>query len=304
MISSSDPLRVLIFGSGNLGSVIVQRSLANPKLQVNLMVRDPTKHKELVSQVEAKGGKVFQGDLKSHEAFQEATKGMHTVVSVVNAYDESLIVGGQIALIDAAVKNGVKRYYPVEYGVTDAHLTKDEINLIPGFAWHQKVRDYLKTQPIKSVIVRNGFWSHIFLRLFSDFSYYGDVNQKINFIDLNDLAELIVQTIAQEDFSGDVYFAGPQVSVSEATEIYNKVKGASMEAKYLGSVEDLKAQSESARGGANPMAAILLTMKYFMFSGKCSPQETDNAKFSSAKPTTLEETFAKVDLKEAASYKH
>lgn len=296
MLSTIERIPILVSGAGNMGSVLIQHCLANPKLQVNIFIRDPSKNKDLINQVEAKGGKVFTGDAEDVEILQEATKGIHTVINTLYPRgDEERFFNSQKLLIDAAVKNGVKRYYPTEYGFGNIPLTNEEKKYNPISAWHEAVQDYLKTQPIKSVIVRCGLWYLVFPFFFPEFSYYGDINQKINLIDMDDLSELIIGTLIRPDFSGSVFFSGPRVSIEEATKIYNKVKGASIEAKRLGSLEDLKMQVEEALKDdkRDLRAGLIPGLNYLLFSGLVYKETDDNKNFDSVEITPLEEFFRK-----------
>ena len=83
MVSTSERIPILISGAGNMGSALIQHCLANSKLQVSIFIRDSSKHKDLIAQVEAKGGKVFIGDAEQVEVLEEATKGIHTVVNTL-----------------------------------------------------------------------------------------------------------------------------------------------------------------------------------------------------------------------------
>ena len=196
------------------------------------------------------------------------------------------------------MKNGVKRYYPTEYGFEDAGCTDEEKKLFPIYAWEKAVRDYLKTQPIKSVIILCGLWYFVFPYFFPEFSYYGDVNQKINFIDIDDVAKLMIGTLVQTDFSGSVYFSGSRVSIDEAAKIYNKIKGTSFESKRLGSIEELKAQAQRdlKNEELNLMKKLITGLNYLMMSGVVYQETDDNEKFGPVEVTTIEEYFKKIEM--------
>ncbi len=301
MNSTTERIPILIAGAGNMGSSLAQHALANPKLLVNIFIRDASKHKDLIAQVEAKGGKAFIGDSEQVEVLEQATKGIHSVVNTLYPRgDEQKFVNGQKLLIDAAVKNGVKRYYPVEYGFEETpRFTQEDKKFFPVFAWEDAVQDYLKTKPIKSVIVRCGLWYFVFPFFFPGFSYYGDVNQKINFIDIDDVAKLMVGTLVDADFSGPVYFSGSRVSIDEAAKIYNKVRGTNLEAKRLGSIEELKAQAEAGfkDKDGDQRAKLMAGLNYLMFSGICYQERDDNERFGLKETTPIDEFFKKTEMK-------
>jgi putative NADH-flavin reductase len=88
----SSKIPILIAGAtGQLGKFITEHSLANSKLQVNILVRNSEKNKELVEKVTKAGGKVHIGDITDPKSLQGVTKDIHTVISAVSG-DESIFV--------------------------------------------------------------------------------------------------------------------------------------------------------------------------------------------------------------------
>lgn len=95
----SDKISVLIVGAtGRLGSLITKHCLAQPKLLVNILIRNLEKNKELVEAVEKAGGKVWKGDISKPETLEEPMKGIHTVVSATSQLDKETALDAQFSL--------------------------------------------------------------------------------------------------------------------------------------------------------------------------------------------------------------
>ncbi len=95
MALSNTKLNILIVGaSGWLGPYIVKHGLQRPELKINIMVRDPSKNQELTDLVEKAGGKVFKGDVTLPETLIEATKDIHTVISLVKSLGDKVVFEG------------------------------------------------------------------------------------------------------------------------------------------------------------------------------------------------------------------
>src|SRR5688572_25433595 len=128
MESHTDRISILIVApTGKLGAPIAKHCLARPNLLVNVLVRDPSKDRDLLDQVEKAGGKVIKADFADLESLKDTTKGIHTVISAFASQDEKVFVEGHKALIDDAVKNGVARFVPSEFGVRYDKFSRDEL---------------------------------------------------------------------------------------------------------------------------------------------------------------------------------
>jgi putative NADH-flavin reductase len=104
----------VIGGGGNLGPAIVQ-ALLDAKFNVTILSR-PESEKTFPS-----AAPVLKIDYTSAEALAEAFKGQDAVVSVIAGPGIPL----QPSIIDAAVKAGVKRFIPSEFGVNTRSLDRD-----------------------------------------------------------------------------------------------------------------------------------------------------------------------------------
>ncbi|KAM3498438.1 hypothetical protein MY10362_008243 [Beauveria mimosiformis] len=120
----------LVGATGNVGSIALDKlSASRHNLQVLRRLGSKSTYPASV--------KVVDVDFSSADALTSALQGQDVVVSTLPADVASL----QVALIDAAVAAGVKRFLPSEFGCNlDNALSRQ----IPVFAEKIKIEEYLK----------------------------------------------------------------------------------------------------------------------------------------------------------------
>ncbi len=300
-MESTQKINVLIVGaSGNLGSLVVKHSLAQPNLITNILVRDPQKNKELVSQVEKAGGKVLKGDVTQPETLKGVTKGMHTVILTVS-YEPHVLLEGQKAVIDDCVANGVTRIVPTEYSLNFMNFSKKELEKLPPVSLKINIREYLKNLPLKVLSISTGIFTEALYQFFfaGGFDYWGDVNNKLQVTSYEDTARFIAAAVARKDLEGPLFYVGNEVTVAKAAEIYNQERGTNKQARHLGSLEDLKKLAAEAEKKGEPHWFILEFLS-IQLNPKAAFTTLANKDFSELKPETIEEVLRqKPDVKVA-----
>ncbi|KAH8817656.1 hypothetical protein DL96DRAFT_1534618 [Flagelloscypha sp. PMI_526] len=119
----------IVGGSGNLGPSLIDALLAAKLFKVSVYVREESKV------IFPSGVKVIKGNY-TQSSLEEAFKGQDAVVSTVG-------VGGfaiQKTIVDAAVANGVKRFFPSDFGV---HRTEKTFAFLPITKVKEDLADYL-----------------------------------------------------------------------------------------------------------------------------------------------------------------
>ena len=290
MDSTNQKLSVLIVSAtGQLGALITKHALANPKLQVNILVRDPTKNKQLVEQVEKVGGKVFKGDLTDAQSLKGITKGIHTVISAVNSYDDKIAVDGQVNLLNEALASRVQRFVPSDYGVNYTKFTREELFRTAVVSPKFKFQDHLDKTSIKQLHFYQGNLTETFFWVQSmGFGYWGDSSIKHDITTYEDIAKVVAEAVSNPDLTGDIIYSGEKLSIHEIANIYNKVRGTNIQPKNKGSVEELKKLYDEARqkGDAN---ADFLGLFLLQADKRSTFDRTNNAEFPQIKPTSVEE---------------
>jgi len=290
MESTNQKLNVLIVSAtGQLGALITKHALANPKLQVSILVRDPTKNKELVEQVEKAGGKVFKADLTDPQSLKGVAKGIHTIISAVNSYDDKIVVDGQINLLKEALASGVTRYVPSDFGTNHSLFTREEISRTAVIHPKYKFQDYLDTTPIKQLHFFNGNLTETFFWVQSmGFGYWGDSSIKHDITTYDDIAKVVAEAVANPDLTGKIVYTGEKLSIHDVANIYNKVRGTNIQPKNKGSIEDLKRLYDEARQKEDHNAEFL-GLFLLQADKRSTFDKNDNADFPQIKITSVEE---------------
>lgn len=135
-MSSSIRNVLLVGASGNLGPSILFSFIADPRFTVSILVRQSSKS-DFPSNI-----KVHRiGDNYPEAELLKALEGQDAVVSTIATAQLSR----QREIIDAAIKVGVKRFIPSEFG-SDT-LNEKAMSLLPQYFKGKKdTVDYLKTK--------------------------------------------------------------------------------------------------------------------------------------------------------------
>ena len=299
MESSKNKLNILIVGAtGHLGSLITKHCLKKPNLLVNILVRDPEKNKELVTQVEDTGGKVLQGDLTKPSTLTDCTKGMHTVISAISAYGEETVgnnevmVKGQTALVEDCIKNQVKRFVPSNFGLNYDQFPLEEISSFSTF-FEDKVKffEYLKTLPIQILHIKVGLFmeSYFETQKKRGFGYWGDIDQAFNLTCYEDAAKFTAEAVSRENQDGLLVFIGENITIRQIAETYNQVRKTEKEPKKLSSYEDLKKQYEEKKKEGKTKEADNLGIPVVLYDKRSKFESNNNGQFPQIKPTSLKE---------------
>lgn len=99
-------------GTGSVGLHIVEAILATRKHEVVVLSRQPSS-----PHLAKLGVVVHQVSYDDPAALVRALAGVHTVISTISGYDKKTLADTQIALLDAAVQVGAKRFAPSEFSV-------------------------------------------------------------------------------------------------------------------------------------------------------------------------------------------
>ncbi len=292
MISQNDKISILIVGAtGRLGSLITKHCLAQPKLLVNILVRDPQKNKELAASVEKAGGKVWKGDVAQPETLDAPLKGVHTVVSATSPFDPKTALDGQIALIDAAIRNGVKRFSPSDYAENCEKFTREEMRDFGITEFKVAVWEYLKDKPLKTIHFNPGvFMDSLFEFGAKDFAYWGNPDHLYDLTSYEDTAKYVAVALTDENRTGTYNFSAVKLTAKQVADIYNQVRGANIVPRCQGTMEELKNAFEAAKK-ADPYSfmVIMLGISLVIYDDRATFDKVHNSEFPSVKTTSIKE---------------
>jgi len=292
MDSQNNRLSILIVGAtGRLGSLITKHCLAQPKLLVNILVRDPQKNKELAEAVEKAGGKVWKGDISKLETLDEPMKGVHTVISATSQMDRETALDGQYALIDACVRNGVKRFSPSDYAENMEKFSREEQKELGVVEFKSLVHDHLKKTSLKSI----HFWPGLFVDSFfevnaKDFGYWGNPDHIYDLTSYEDTAKYVAAAVVDENRTGHYNFSVNRLTIKQVADIYNQVRGANAVPRNRGTLQDLRnSYNESNKTEPTAFKTVLFAIYLLIFDDRSTFDKVHNSEFPDVKTTSIKE---------------
>jgi uncharacterized protein YbjT (DUF2867 family) len=255
---------ILVAGAtGYLGSEIC-RLLRERGSDVRALVR-PTSAVEKVERLRALGVDLVPGDLKDPRSLDVACRHVDTVISTASctisrqADDsiQSVDRDGQLALVDAAVSNGVERYLFVSFsGNLDLECALQSAK--------RTVERAVRESGMTYTILRPSFFVEIWLSPAFGFDVehgaariFGTGDQRMSWISLSDVARFTVACIDHPAARNAVFeLGGEAVSPNELISDVERRTGQPMRVERV-PAEALRAQREKA---TDPMEHTFATL--------------------------------------------
>lgn len=191
---------ILVVGAtGNLGGAITQTLLAKG-MKVRVLTRPGSNAQALT----AKGAEAVTGDLKDAASLVKACAGIDTVITTANSVMrggadtvDSVDLGGNKNLIDAAKKAGVKHF------IFTSALGAAENNPVPLFAAKGKVETHLKNSGMAWTILSPNFFTEVWVGMVvgmplsqnKPITLVGEGKRKHTFVSASDVAAFAVAAV-------------------------------------------------------------------------------------------------------------
>ncbi len=241
---------VLVAGaSGRLGGLIAGHLLDQDGAVVRLLVResaqaDPGKARKLDGLV-ARGASIVTGDVSDPESLDRATRGVDVVISALQG-GADVIVDGQIALAQAAVRNGVRRFFPSDFAL-DLFAAPDGA---PQFDLRKAADAAIDALPLEVVHVLNG----AFMDMMLDPNRAGIVNlqtnkarlwgtgdEPFNLTTADDTARFTARLATDpSDVSGVRIVSGAETTFNTIIAEAERLTSTKMTVQVLGDADDLR----------------------------------------------------------------
>jgi uncharacterized protein YbjT (DUF2867 family) len=255
---------ILVAGAtGYLGTEIC-RLLRERGTDVRALVRR-TSSPEKVDRLRALGVELVTGDLKDPRSLNAACQNVDTVISTASCTisrqaDDSIQrvdQDGQIALVDAAVANGVERYLFISFsGNLDLECALQSAK--------RTVERMVRESGMTYTIVRPSFFIEVWLSPAFGFDVehgtariFGTGDQRMSWISLSDVARFTVECIDHPAAKNAVFeLGGEAVSPNELVHEVERRTGRSMAVERI-PAEALRAQRAQA---TDPMEHSFATL--------------------------------------------
>jgi uncharacterized protein YbjT (DUF2867 family) len=279
-------------GASMLGNRIAARLLDQPDVAVRLLLRpsgaeDATKARALETLV-AKGAVVVTGDVTDPASLDRATAGVDVVVSALQGAP-AVIVDGQIALAESAVRNGVRRFVPSDFAI-DLFAAPEGA---PQSAMRRGADRAIDALPLQVVHVLNGGLMDMMLDPNTagiidldkaTAMVWGSGDERFNLTTVEDTARFTARLATDPaDVSGVRYLSGAETTFNEIIAETERITGKPLTRNVLGSAEDLRHITADA-----PDPWSVVPQWYFLSMLTVPPfPTTDNDRYPDARPTGL-----------------
>lgn len=284
---------VLLAGAtGMLGGRIGHHLLGQPEVRVRLLVRAGGGAKRAALEpLLARGAELAEGDLADRASLDRATKGVDVVVSAVQGGPE-VIVDGQVALAEAAKRNGARRILPSDFALDLFEATPGEH---AAFDARRDADERIAATGLEHVHVLQGAFMDLFGPGSPVFDYaegvatfWGDGTRPIEATSVEDTARMAARVALDRGVrSGKFAFAGDRISFNRAADVAEARTGRRFERRSLGSEADLRSAIAEA-AASDPPAAVMLAYHLYMLNGQTALRDLQNGRY----PDLRLDTFA------------
>ena len=295
----ADKTTVLVIGStGMLGTKIVNALLDKGETEVRAMVRpgsyEKDDNKKDIDAIQAKGAIIVEGDLMKPDTLLSVCQDVDVVVSAVG--NNQVTVPGQKNAIDAAKKQGVKRFIPSDFSVDYRKLDYgDNDNL----DMRKQVLEHLQASGLEYTLILNGAFMDIIPTPYMPqfdlengiFKYWGDGETPVDLTTTEDTAKYVAEAVSDRELANAALsVAGEVLTMKQLKSSYEDATGKKLKEQHLGSVEELKNWIENKKQTADsPLEYIPQQYEYSMVSSKGKLDNIQNSRYPHIKPLTVKQ---------------
>ena len=295
---------VLVVGAtGMLGGKIARALIAkHGDADVRLMVRPGSdkdeKVKDKLAEMVRLGATVVPGDVGDRESLLAATHGIDVIVSALQGGPD-IIIDGQMALLEAAKANGVRRILPSDFAVD---LFEVEDGWHPLLNMRKQADKAIASSGLEHVHVLNGvFMEFLFEPQFGVFDVakgtgtdWGDGTTELDMTTTDDTARYAAAAALDRSLpNGKFAIAGDRMTVLDAAKVYEKICGRNLALHSQGSLDELQQHiTETKASNSDPMAIVPMAYQLAMFSGRAQLKDLQNSRYPNIKPVKLQDYLA------------
>lgn len=288
---------VLVAGAtGVLGNRIVRYLVAEPNTTIRMLVRSGAlanlTKKALLTPHLDQGAELITGDLADHDSLIQATMGVDIIISAVQGGSD-VIVDGQLALLDAGKKTGVRRFIPSDFALD---LFKAPFGEHKLFDLRRAADTVIAKSGLEFLHVLNGVFMDLFAAPNPMFNLkthivrtWGIGNEQFEATSIEDVARYTAKAALDRNLpNGKFAIAGQVISFDDVSNALSRVLGHAFERERLGSVSDLKTRiSELRADDTQQRLAIMSTYQLYMLNGQTSLENLQNNRYPEIIPESV-----------------
>jgi uncharacterized protein YbjT (DUF2867 family) len=296
IMSKENQTILLVGGTGRLGALILSE-LRKKGYSVRLLVRPGRPAPEGVERVEGE-----LGDARSLEA---AADGAAAVISAVNGGSDVVVVG-QLNLLAAARRQGVRRFIPSDYSLDYFHLDYGDNIFLDD---RKRIAAAIEDSGVDHTFVLSGGFMEIMLeRGGIDFAggrinHWGSGDEPVDVTAISDVARLVAAVVLDPHARNRrVQFAGDVVSARSIAREYQQLGGQALALHRIGSVDDLQRWiAETKAKARSPLDYVFGQYAWAQLSGKGKLRELENDRYPEIQPIKMRELLRTIVSKSPRS---
>ncbi|PSR74421.1 hypothetical protein PHLCEN_2v9833 [Hermanssonia centrifuga] len=237
-------------GTGGIGRHIVDAILNTQNHQVVVLSRSPH-HADLQS----RGAEVIAVSYDDPTSLENALRGVHTVISTISdGGNINASVTSQLALLQASVQAGAKRFAPSEFNARPSR-SNDPIEL---YTYKAVVTEAVKNSGLEYTLFESGIFMNYLasgtkgvgylnpLKFVFDVENYsakipGDGNSEISWTRGEDVGAFVAASLELESWPEVSWMAGDRKSFNEILKLAEKIRGKTFDVTFS-SADDLRKQ--------------------------------------------------------------
>ena len=287
---------VMVAGAGGmLGGRIAAHLSEEPDTRLRLMVRPGGRGADdaTLADLVARGAEMVEADLTDPASLDRATRGVDVIVSAVQG-GRDIMVAGQLALLAAASRNGVRRILPSDFALD---LFRSPPGEHANFDMRREADEAIAATGIEHVNILNGSFMDNFLH--SQFAgvfdmeegiatFWGDGNDPFDATSVEDTARYTARAAVDRNLpSGKFALAGEQLTFNGIIDDVEHVSGRTFKRRSQGTIADLK-ETIARQRAADPdlMAALGNTYILYMLDGTTALTDLQNGRYLDLRPET------------------
>lgn len=284
---------VLLAGAtGMLGKRIAEHLLDQPEVDLRLLLRDaaPTDSAKakVVAALTRRGASIVPGDVTDPATLDAATAGVNVVVSALQGGRE-VVLDGQVALAQAAARQGARRFLPSDFAI-DLFAAPAGA---PQFDLRRQAGTVIDALPMQVVHVLNGAFMDMMLDPATPglidvehgtARYYGTGDEPFDLTTVEDTARFTARVATDPaDVSGVRYLSGERTTFNAIIAETERLTDTALTRQVLGSADDLR---RTVAAAGDPWSVV--PQWYFLSMLTVAPFPTnDNDRYPDAHPTGL-----------------
>ena len=285
---------ILVAGAtGTLGRRIVHHLLDADGIDVRLLVRDghpaDSAKQALLQDFAGRGAHIAVGTVTDPDSLDAAVAGVDVVISALQGGRE-VIVGGQVALAQAAKRAGARRFLPSDFAL-DIWAAPAEA---PTLALRRDADDRIDQLGLEVLHVLNGGFLDMMINrgpAMVDLDqpqavYWGGGDDEFDMTTVEDTAKFTARLAADLEAPAGTYrISGGRASFNNLADAIGQRTGSPVPTRSLGSLEQLR---DNLQAAGDPWSQV---MQWYTLALLTTPPfaNTANDRYPGVQPETIEQ---------------